>query len=96
MGPVEVASDVQLALGASLAPCPALVLLDADSMGDNVWMTVRRTKAKWPGARTIVLTGNDQQQQEAESAGADVVLPNGFPAGRLVAAILKLLPHPAV
>jgi hypothetical protein len=45
-------------------------------------------------ARCIFLANDVQQHQEAEAAGADAVLLEGFPAGRLVAAIVRLLPQP--
>jgi hypothetical protein len=34
-----------------------------------------------------------EQQQEAESAGADVVLIAGFPSARFIAAIEEMLSH---
>jgi DNA-binding NarL/FixJ family response regulator len=73
---------------------PALVLMESNAGGKDVWITVRRVKARWPTARCIFLINDVQQCQEAEAAGADVVLLEGFPAGRLVAAIVKLLPQP--
>jgi DNA-binding NarL/FixJ family response regulator len=96
IGTVKVVSDVQSALRADLDPWPALVLLKTGLTDTDVWLTVRRTKARWPRARTIVLTRNVQQQAEAEAAGADAVLLEGFPAGRLTAAIVKLLPQPVM
>jgi DNA-binding NarL/FixJ family response regulator len=96
IGTVSLVSDVRLALTAKLDPCPALVLLDAGLTNHDVWLTVRRAKAGWPRARTIILVRNVQQQAEAEAAGADAVLIEGFPAARLVAAIVKLLPHPVM
>ena len=56
-------------------------------------MTVRRAKARWPQARCILLANDVQQHQEAEAAGADAVLLKGFPAARLVATIVGLLPQ---
>jgi len=94
IGTVNVAHDIQSALATDLGPSPALVLVDGDQ--DPVWLTVRRAKARWPQARTIVLVSSVQQQGEAEAAGADVVLLQGFQAGRLVAAIVKLLPQPTL
>jgi DNA-binding NarL/FixJ family response regulator len=96
IGAVNVMSDVYSGLRDDLEPGPALSLLDADTTDDDVWLTVRRAKARWPRARTIVLASNVQQQAEAEAADADTVLLEGFPAGRLVAAIVKLLPQPVM
>jgi DNA-binding NarL/FixJ family response regulator len=94
IGGVDVTGDLESAFKATFNECPALVLLDAHLNGGKVWLTVRRAKVKWPRARTIVLAGNVEQQEEASAAGADVVLLEGLPAGRLVAAIVKLLPQP--
>jgi DNA-binding NarL/FixJ family response regulator len=96
IGTVNVVSDVHSALKVDLDPCPALVLVDAGLADDDIWLTVRRARARWPGARTIILVSNVDQQMEAEAAGADAVLLEGFPAGRLVAAIVKLLPQPVM
>lgn len=94
IGTVDVSGDVDSAFGATFNECPALVLLDAHLNEDSVWLTVRRVKRKWPRARTIILAGNVEQQEAAEAAGADIVLLQGLPAGRLVAAIVRLLPQP--
>jgi len=94
---VHEADDLTSALKLS-EPQPALVMLDlpARRNGEDAWLTVRRAKARWPQARCIFLANDVQQQQEAESAGADVVLLEGFPPEKLVAAIVKLLPCPVV
>lgn len=96
VGSVEVMGEVASACGATFNQCPALVLLDAHLTDDDVWLAVRRVKRKWPGARTIVLAGSVEQQEAAEAAGADAVLLQGLPAGRLVAAIVRLLPQPVL
>lgn len=93
IGSVDVSGDVESAYGPRFNPCPALVLLDAHLNENNVWLAVRRIKRRWPRARTIVLAGNIEQEEAAEAAGADVVLLQGLPAGRLVAAIVRLLPE---
>lgn len=77
-------------------PGPTLVVLDGDQAGEKVRRMVRRARVRWPQARTIVLVGTAAQHQEAELAGADGVLFQGLPAGRLVAAIVKLLPQPVM
>ena len=96
MGAVDVASDVRLPWTAVAGRRPALVLLEVARTGDGVWKSVRWAKTRWPQARTIVLVGSVDQQAEAEAAGADAVLLQGFPAGKLVAAIVKLLPQPVL
>lgn len=96
IGTIDALSDVQSAWRSDFDLYPALVLLDANLIRDDVWRAVRRTKVRWPRARTIILVSDVQQQGEAEDAGADAVLLHGFPAGRLVAAMVKLLPQPIV
>lgn len=72
---------------------PTLVLLDCSLNGGDTWMVVRRAKTRWPQARCVFLANDVQQQQEAEAAGADAVLLKGFPAARLVATMVRLLPE---
>lgn len=93
---VSVVNDVASALKPEGRPCPALVLLDGDLTRDQIWMTVRRVKGKWPQARIIMLVSDVGQQAEGEAAGADVVLLQGLPAGRLVAAVVRVLPQPVL
>lgn len=78
-----------LKLGAQLPP--DLVLLEAALPGNEVCAAVSEIKARWAGTRTIVLVENAGQQQEAQAAGADAVLYQGFPAARLIAVIEELL-----
>lgn len=96
IGAVDMASDLPSALRTVFEHSPALVLLDSDLTNGKVWLTVRRAKAKWPRAWCIFLANDLQQHQEAEAAGADAVLLKGFPAARLVAMIVRLLPKPVV
>lgn len=96
VGRLDVVSDMGSSTTLGVNPSPALVLLDAELTGDQVWLMVRRAKARWPQARTIVLASSVKQQAEAEAAGADAVLLQGFPPTRLVAAIVKLLPQPVL
>jgi DNA-binding response OmpR family regulator len=84
-------NDLPSALKMAFERCPALVILDTDLNGTDVWMAVRRIKARWPQARCILLANDAQQFQEGESAGADAVLLKGFPAARLAATIVGLL-----
>jgi len=78
-----------LRLGAQLPP--DLVLLEAALPGNEVCAAVSEIKARWAGTRTIVLVENAGQQREAQAAGADAVLYQGFPAARLIAVIEDLL-----
>ncbi len=96
IGTVDVVSDIRSTLEVNAHMSPALVLLDANLADGRLWLTVRRVKARWPRARTIILVSSVEQQADAEAAGADAVLLQGFPAGRLVAAIVRLLPQPVL
>ena len=78
-----------LRMGANIQP--DVVLLDADLPGEQVWSALRQIKAEWSQTRSIVLVEGSQQQQEAQAAGADVVLIKGYPAARLIATIEELL-----
>lgn len=91
---VQGADDVASALTVAFECSPALVVLESTLFGKDVGLAVRRVKTRWPMARCVFLANDVQQRQEAEAAGADVVLLEGFPAGRLVAAIVRLLPPP--
>lgn len=78
-----------LQLGAQLPP--DLVLMEAALPGNEVCAAVREIKAKWVDTRTVVLVENADQQRDAEAAGADAVLYQGYPAGRFIALVEKLL-----
>jgi len=70
---------------------PELVLLDASIFDETTWTAITKIKAEWPQTKFVVLTENEPQRQSAEEAGADLVLPKGFPAAKLVALIEDLL-----
>jgi len=74
---------------------PALVLLDTNLPGDEVWAVLRQIKAQWPQARCLIMSDSGQQRRAAKAAGADGMLLKGFLAAELVAVIkkLKLLPQ---
>lgn len=78
-----------LQLGAQLPP--DLVLIEAALPGNEVCAAIGEIKARWSRTRTVVLVENANQQEEAEAAGADAVLFQGFRAARLVAIIEELL-----
>ena len=63
---------------------PALVLLETDLPGDRVADLLRHIKAQQPQTVCIVLTGDSREQQQIEEAGADVSVPKGYPAARLL------------
>jgi DNA-binding NarL/FixJ family response regulator len=90
---VDLASDVPSALEAAAEQRPVLVLVDASlsSQWDAVSSAVRMLKAQEPAARCLVLADDVHQRQAVESAGADVALVKGFPAGELLEVIEGLL-----
>ena len=92
IGAVDEVNDFSSALKMVFEHRPTLVLLDVGLISGDTWMTIRRAKARWPKARCILLADDVQQHQEAEAAGADAVLLKGFPAARLVATMVRLLP----
>ncbi len=91
MDAVEEASDLLSALRADLKHAPVLVLLDSSLADGEVWLAVRRVRARWPQGYCVFLVDDVQQQQAAEAAGADAALLKGFPAGRLIAVLVNLL-----
>jgi DNA-binding NarL/FixJ family response regulator len=88
---VSQVGDAPSILRAVVEHHPALVLLDTSLSGDKVSTVVKMIKANGSRSRCLVLVDNVQQQQEAESAGADVVLFKGFPAAKLFEVIKGLL-----
>jgi len=70
---------------------PELILLDASIFDETAWAAITKIKAKWPQTKFVVLTENEPQRQSAQDAGADILLPKGFPAAKLVALIEDLL-----
>lgn len=63
---------------------PELILIDASIFDETNWTSITKIKAEWPRTRIVVLTENDLQRQSAKEAGADIMLPKGFPAAKLV------------
>lgn len=71
--------------------CPDLVLLACEVRKGAVGSMVGQARARWPEARCITLVGSVEQQQEAESAGADAVALNGLPPQKLLKKIAGML-----
>lgn len=70
---------------------PDLILLDASAFDEVEWTAILKLKAEWPETTILVLTENEKQNQSAKEAGADLMLPKGFPAAELVDLIENLL-----
>ncbi len=68
---------------------PALVLLDTN-LSEKVSQVVKMIQTDGNGSQCLVLADNVQQQQLAQSAGADAALLKGFPADRLFETIWTL------
>jgi DNA-binding NarL/FixJ family response regulator len=70
---------------------PDVVLLDADAPDDDIWAALAQIRETWPQSRAIVLAESSEQQRQAEEAGADVALIQGFPAAKLATTLEGLL-----
>ena len=88
---VLIAEDAASALRTMAQHRPALVVLEINLPAEERHAPLKEIKSRWPLTRCIALADDIEQQREAESAGADVVLIVGFPAARFIAAIGELL-----
>ena len=88
---VLIAEDGASALRMIAQHRPALVVIETDLPTDEGHVLLREIRARWPQTRCIALVEDIEQQQEAESAGADEALIVGFPPARFIAAIEELL-----
>ena len=70
---------------------PDLILLDASLFGEDIWKSITKINEEWSNARCVVLVEDCQHHQALYDAGADLVVAQGFPATKLVAAIEELL-----
>ena len=70
---------------------PDLLLMESDLPGNHVQESLKHINTEWPATRTVLLVDNVAQQQEAESAGADVVLFKGYRAAGLLGIVEDLL-----
>jgi DNA-binding NarL/FixJ family response regulator len=86
IGRIEQADDLCLALTPDAAPAD-LLLCDYDSMRGEAADVLRRTKARWPGMRCVVLVEDAIAYRQAQALDADVVLTKGVLAARLLDAI---------
>ena len=88
---VLIAEDAPSVLRTMARHRPALVVLEMDLPAEEWLAPLQEIRTRWPLTRCIALADDVQGQQEAQSAGADVVLIVGFPAAKLIAAIEGLL-----
>lgn len=62
---------------------PELILIDAGTFEEGNRSAISHLKAEWPQTKILVLTENELQREGASKAGADFILPKGFPAADL-------------
>ena len=70
---------------------PDLILLDASSFGANIGKAITKVHEEWSNTKCVVLVEDSQHDRALYDAGADLVVQQGFPATKLVAAIEELL-----
>lgn len=63
---------------------PDLVVIEPALPENHLQETIRFIKSEWAASRTVILVEDVSQQQQAEEAGADVVLFKGFRAASLI------------
>jgi DNA-binding NarL/FixJ family response regulator len=80
---------VLLKIGSEMQP--DLILLDANLFDEEICTAITKIKSEWPPTQCVVLVEDSQHHQAVYDAGADLVVPQGFPATKLVAAIEELL-----
>ena len=90
---VLIAEDAASALRTMARHRPALVVIETDLPAEERQDPIKEIVAECPWTRCIALADDIEQQREAESAGADVVLIAGFPPARFIAAIEGMLSH---
>ena len=85
------AHEARSALGIIEDDRPTLVVLSADFLDGDLAAFVERARATCSESRWLVLAKDPRQQDEAESAGFDIVLPVGTPAAELAETIQELV-----
>ncbi len=81
--------SVLLKIGSEMQP--DLILLDASLFGENILKAITKINEEWSYTHCVVLVEDSPNHQALYEAGADLVVPQGFPATKLVAAIEELL-----
>jgi DNA-binding response OmpR family regulator len=88
---VRLADDCCAANRIMVEQRPALVLLDTNLPGEDVWSLLESMGANGSRSRCLVLADSVRQQKRARSAGADAALLKGYPAVELYAVVENLL-----
>jgi DNA-binding NarL/FixJ family response regulator len=81
--------SVLLEMGSEMQP--DLIVLDASLFGEDILKAITKISEEWPHTQCVVLVEDSQHYQAVYDAGADLVIHQGFPATKLVAAIEELL-----
>ncbi len=87
---IHYAPEAQSALRIIEADRPDLVVVIADVLRGDLATFFERAKATRSERKWVVLAKDPRQQDEAESAGFDIVLPIGTPAAELAETIQEL------
>jgi DNA-binding NarL/FixJ family response regulator len=69
---------------------PQIVMLDTMLYGSDIPDTLEAIRESWGHTRCVVLVDDPQQVIEAEKAGADLAILEGFPAQKLAAELSTL------
>ena len=88
---IDQVSDASMVPSAVKKHSPALVLLDGSLPRDGIVPVVRMIKGNGYQGRCLVLADDVEQKRKAESAGADMALVKGFPAGMLFGIVKELV-----
>ena len=88
---VLIAEDAASALRTAAQHRPALVVLEMNLGAEETCAVLKEIKSTWPLTRCLALADCVEQKEEAESAGADVVLIKGFTAAKFAATVERLL-----
>jgi DNA-binding response OmpR family regulator len=88
---VLIAEDAASAMRTAAQHRPALVVLEMNLGMEEARTLLKEVKSRWSVMQCLALADCVEHQQEAESAGADVVLIKGFTAAKFTATIEALL-----
>jgi DNA-binding NarL/FixJ family response regulator len=88
---VLIAEDAVSVLRTAAQHRPALVVLEMSLGVEETRTVLGEVRSRWPLTRCLALADCVEQEEEAESAGADAVLIKGFTAAKFAETIEGLL-----
>jgi DNA-binding response OmpR family regulator len=88
---VLIAEDAASAMRTAAQHRPTLVVLEMSLGAEETRILLREAKSRWSLTRCLAIVDGVKQKEEAETAGADVVLIKGFTAAKFTATIEGLL-----